>query len=102
MVLSGVELVKVVDRQLDLRSFQDLKAHANENVLDFVQGNIHGVPVAEGDRFAGNGHVYRLRFQPQFQFLRAGVQCALQSGADVVGQLAHHRAFLRGEPAHHL
>ena len=55
----------------------------------------------------GDGHVQRLLLQPALQggglqLFRAVLQGGLQGGADVVGQLAHDGALLRGEPAHHL
>ena len=107
MALPGVELVKVVLGQLHLGAVQNREAHADEDVLQLVQGQVHGVLVAQLGGFSRDGHVHRLGRQTLLQGL--GLQAlalllngALQGGAHLVGQLAHGGALLGGELAHHL
>ena len=105
MALLGVELVKIVGGQLDLRAVQHGEAHAHENVLDLVQGHIHGMLVAQLSLFAGDGHVHRLRLELQLQrgflqLLGCGLHGGLHRSADLVGQRAHSGALLGGELAH--
>ena len=103
--LAGVEPVEVQLGQLHLGAVQHGEAHADEDVLELVQGDIHGVPVAHRHGLAGNGDVQRLGLQPGLQRLglqlpALGLQLGLQSGAHLVGQLAHGGPLLGGELAH--
>ena len=107
MALAGVELVKVIGGQLHLGAVQHGEAHADEDLLQLVQGDVHGVPVAQLGGLSGDGHVHRLGLQPLLQGLGLQapallLQSGLQGGPDLVGQLAHGGALLRGELAHHL
>ena len=107
VALLGVELVEVVLGQLHLGAVQHGEAHADEDVLQLVQGQVHGVLVAQLGGFSGDGHIHRLGLQARLQGL--GLQAlalllngALQGGAHLVGQLAHGGTLLGGELAHHL
>ena len=105
MALLGVQAVEVVVGQLDLRAVQNGKAHAHKDVLDLVQGQIHGVLVPDGHVLTGDGHIHRLGLQPGLQggglqLLAGGLDGALQGGADLVGQLAHGGALLGRQLAH--
>ena len=106
MALLGVEAVEVVFGQLHLGAVQHLKPHTDEDVLDLIQGDIHGVLVADGVLSTGDGHIQHLGLQTGGQgglgqgglfFLQGG----LQLGAHRIGQLAHHGTLLGGELAHH-
>ena len=106
MALPGVEAIEVQLRQFHLGAVHDGKAHADEDVLQLVQGNVHGMLMAQGHRLAGDGHVQSLIPQAALQssglqLFGAGLQGVLQGGADIIGQLAHDGALLRGELAHH-
>ena len=101
----GVELVKIIGGQLYFRPIQNGEAHADENVLDFVQCNVHGMLVADFMRLAGNGNVHGFGLHACFQCGRlqlfpGGFQCSFQCSAHFVGQLAHGRALFGGEPSH--
>ena len=107
MALVGVQAVKVVFGQLHLRPIQHGKAHAHKDVLDLVQGDIHGMLVAQLDRLAGDSHIKRL--VPElllqgllFQLPGGCLNGPFQSGPDLVGQLAHGGSLLGGEGAHTL
>ena len=106
MALSGVEAVEVELGQLDFGAVQHSETHADEDLFDLVQGDIHGVAVAQVGGLAGNGHVHGLLGQTAVQgLLVQDLLPLLQSGGEglphLVGQLAHHGALLRGEFAHH-
>ena len=78
--------------QLHLRPVQHGEAHADEHFLDLVQRGVHGVAAAHLHGLAGNGHVHRLRLQPQLHsgrlhLFRGALKGALQGGAHLVGQL---------------
>ena len=107
MALLGVELVKVVLGQLHLGAVQHGEAHAHKNILELVQGDIHGVTVAQMGGLAGNGHIQGLSGQTLVEsLLLQGSLTLLQGGGegltDLVGHLAHHRTLLRRERSHHL
>ena len=107
MAFLGVEAVEVELSQLHLGAVQHGEAHADEDLLDLIQGDIHGVAVALLHGLAGDGDVQGLSLQTVlqglgFQLLALGLQSLLQGGADLVGQLAHGGALLGGELAHHL
>ena len=87
------------------KSVAETVAHADEDVLEFVQGDIHGVPVAHRHGLAGDSDIQRLGLQPGLQrlglqLLALGLQLGLQSGAHLVGQLTHGGPLLGGELAH--
>ena len=103
--LGGVKLGEVILGLLDLRAFEDLKAHADEDVLDLVEHDVHRVLVAELRRFAGHGHIERLGLEAHLEHARierlaALLECCLKLRAYLVCQLAHGRALLRRQAAH--
>ena len=103
--LVDVQLGEVILLPLHLRAVHDLKAHADEDVLDLIQDVVHGVLVPQLGLPAGQGHVDGLPLQLLLQHglghdLPPLLQQALDLAADLVGQLTHHRALLRGELAH--
>ncbi len=103
--LTGVEPVEIQLGQLHLRPVQHGEAHADEHFLDLVQRGVHGVAAAHLHGLAGNGHVHRLRLQPQLHsgrlhLFRGALKGALQGGAHLVGQLPHGGALLGGQAAH--
>ena len=105
VALAGVELGEVVFGLFDLGAFEDLKAHADEDVLNLVEHDVHRVLVAELRRFSGHGHVERLGLEAHLEHagverLAALVDRFLQFGAHLVCQLAHGRALLRRQAAH--
>ena len=105
MSLLRIELVEVVLGQLHLRAVQHGEAHADEDVLDLIQGDIHGVAVTGLVGLAGDGHVQSLSLQTVLQglglqLLAPALQGLLQGGPDLVGQLTHGGALLGGELAH--
>ena len=106
MSLLRIELVEVVLGQLHLRAVQHGEAHADEDVLDLIQGQVHGVLVSQLHLAAGDGHIHSLVLQALLQGLGlqltgGGLNGRLQSGADLVGQLAHGGALLGRQLAHH-
>ena len=105
VALLGVEAVEVQLGQLDFGAVQHGEAHAHKDVLDLVQGAVHGVLVALPGRFAGDGDVDGLGLQPGFQggggqLLGGGFDGLLQGGADLVGQGPHGGPLLGGQLAH--
>ena len=106
MALLGVELVEVVLGQLHLGAVQHGEAHANEDVFQLIQGQVHGVLVPQLHLTAGDGHIQSLILQALFQSLgfqlsRGGLDGRLQGGTDLIGQLAHGGPLLGGQLAHH-
>ena len=100
-----VELVKVIFCQLHLGAVQHLEAHAHEDILDLVQGDIHGVAVAQLHRLAGDGHVHLLQLQPGVQGgLLDPLLLLLQGGGQglthFVGELTDNGPLLGGQAAH--
>ena len=90
VALLGVEAVEVELGQLHLGAVQHGEAHADEDVLELIQGDIHGVPVAHRHGLAGDSDIQRLGLQPGLQRLglqlpALGLQLGLQSGAHLVG-----------------
>ena len=63
VVRRQVERFKVVVIQLDLRAGDDIKAHAEEDLLDLIQDEIKGMAVALPDRRAGQGDIDGLFFE---------------------------------------
>ena len=105
MALAGVELGEVIFGLFDLGAFEDLEAHADEDVLDLIEHDIHRVLVAELRRLAGHGHIERLGLETHLEHagverLAALVERFLKLGAHLVCQLAHGRALLRRQAAH--
>ena len=103
--LGGVELGEVILGLLDLRTFEDLEAHADEDVLDLVEHDVHRVLVTELRRFAGHGHIERLGLEAHLEHARierlaALLERCLKLRAHLVCQLAHGRALLRRQAAH--
>ncbi len=103
--LLNVQPGEVVVRQLHLGTVHHLIAQAHEDLLDLLQNLVHGVLVAQGHGFAGDGHVDGLGGQLGLQ--NGGVdiplplvQLLLDGGTDRVCQLAHDGPLLRGELAH--
>ena len=60
MALVGVEPVKIQLSQLDLRAVQHSEAHADKDVLDLIQCDIHGVAVAQAHGLSRDGHIHLL------------------------------------------
>ena len=105
MALVGVQTVEVVNRLLDLGAVVDLEAHADEDVLELVYDDVHGVLVAAFDSLAGQGDIQGLGLELCFQrglfkLLAALVYGLLELGAHTVGHLAHGRTLLGGQLAH--
>ena len=101
MGLVDVELGKVIGGLFDLGAVDDLKAHADEDVLDLVEDVVHRVLVAERRRPARQRDVHRLALELALQqlfrqLLAPLVERLFDLGADGVGQLAHDRALLGG------
>ena len=101
MALLSIESVKIVLGQLHLRAVQHSKAHADEDVLDLIQGDIHGMAVTGLVGLAGDGHIQGLSGQTVLQglclqLLTTALQGLLQGGTDLVGQLTHSGTLLGG------
>ena len=87
------------------RAIQNGKAHPYKNVLDFVQGNIHGVLMSQLGPLTRDGYIHRLCFQAglQLNFLNLfflGVNLRGQSFPHFIGQLTNDRALFRAELSH--
>ena len=101
-----MEFVEVVLGQLHLGAVQHGEAHADEDVLQLVQGQVPWGAFAPASPAAGDGHP-----APRPSGAAPGpgppVSAAavfdgrLQGGADLVGQLAHGGALLGGQLTHH-
>ena len=105
VVLVGVQAVEVIDGLLDLGAVVYLKAHADEDVLELVDDDVHRVLVPALDALAGQGDVQRLGLELRFQRGLgegglAALELGLELGAHAVGQLADDGALLCGELAH--
>ena len=105
MALVNVQLGEVIVGQLHFRAVHDLKAHADEDLLDLVKNVVHGVLVADGLFFAGQAHVQRL--VPQFFLQQRGgklgfarLDGVFNVASQLVCQLAHGGALLGGELTH--
>ena len=105
MAFVGIEPVKVVLGQLYLRTVQHFKSHADEDVLDLVQRNVHGMPVAQLRRLPGDGDIQRFRLQTCFQ--RFGLQAGtgllhglLNGRTDVICNLPHDGPLFRRQLSH--
>ena len=101
----GIQPGEVVLCQLHLGALGHGEAHAKENVLHLVNDGGDGVLVTQGRFRPGNGHVQGFRGQLFLQglFRQGGVlggDGLGQSFPDLVGDLADHRAFLRGQFPH--
>ena len=105
MALLCVQTVKIVVCQFHFRAIQNGKAHPYKNVLDFVQGNIHGVLMSQLGPLTRDGYIHRLCFQAglQLNFLNLfflGVNLRGQSFPHFIGQLTNDRALFRAELSH--
>ena len=103
VTLVDVQLREVVVGQLHLGAVDDLKAHADEDVLDLVEDVVHRVLVPDDRALARQGDVHRLLQELHLELrLRQGgaalVDAALDLRAQLVRQLPHRRAFVRREP----
>ena len=105
VALLGVEPVEIQLGQLHLGAVQNGEAHAHKDVLNLVQGDIHGVLVALLDGLAGDGDVDGLGLQPLLQggggqLLGGELNGLLQDRPDLVGQGSHGGPLLGGQLAH--
>ena len=100
-----IELGKVIVGQLDLRAVDDLKAHADEDILDLVEDVVHRVLVAQALRLRRQRDVHGFGLESALQklfrqLLAALVESRFDLGAHTVGELAHDRALLRAQGTH--
>ena len=105
MIFISVQAVKIIRRFLDLGAVVNLEAHADEDVLELVNDDVHGVLVPAVDALAGQRDVQRLGCEPGLQrgLLErhaAAVYRLFKLRPDAVGELTHGRALLRGELSH--
>ena len=105
MALFDVQPCEVVVRQLHLRAFNNLVAHAHKGVLDLLEHLVHRMLMAHAVALAGDGHVDGLGGELCLQ--SGGVdgglalfQLLLNGRADGVGHLAHDRPLLGAELTH--
>ena len=63
MAFSGVELIKVIGRKLDLGTVEHGKAHAHEYILNFVKCLVHRVLVSEPDFLTRDGDIDCLKLK---------------------------------------
>ena len=103
--LFHVELGEVVLGKLHFAVFEDLKAHADEDVLDLVEHLIHRVLHADLFLLAGNGDVHGLFLELALHGLVGKLTCLfldarLQCGAHLVGKLPDHGTLFGAELAH--
>ena len=107
MVLGQVQQLEVVVIVLDLRPFDHLVAHADEDIASFYSAR-YSSDAASPRRRSGPGRVTSIasRCEALLLFLRpsarprALIQRLLQRRARFVDQLAHPRALLGGQLAH--
>ena len=105
MSLVDVEFGKVIIGKLDLRTVDDLEAHADEDVLDLVEDIVHRVLVAEPLRFCRQRNVDRLAHEFLFepfagQFGTPLLDRGFDLGTDPVRHLPHNRSLFGTQAAH--
>ena len=105
MPLFDVELGEVILGKLDLAVLENLKAHADKNVLDLVEHLIHWVLHADLLLPARDGNIHGLGSELELhrlvsKFLRLLLDAGFELGAHFVGHLPDHGALFGAELAH--
>ena len=105
MVFRKVERLEAVVLRLHLRAVHHVEAHGLEDPHQLFEDQVEGMEAAGGHLFARQGDVDG--FVLQAFFLQGGADSGgpllhrrLQSGAQLVDQLAHGGPFLRRQGAH--
>ena len=105
VVLGEVQGLEVIVVGFHLRALHHIEAHPQEDLLDLVQHQGEGMPVAGGGGAAGHGDVDGLGPELFLQLgglqgLGPGGQLLLQGFPDLVGQLPDDGALLGGKAPH--